>query len=543
MNLGKIVCFLAALAVSSPLFALPDQKIIYPDESAYNDLAALALEQRIVFFQGAPLTVRRFKAMLAEIDEEALSPVGQAVYANLNAYLDSQGLLSFGVGALNFTVDPMLQPELYIRTNGNLPWLYNHSYRRPFMAIPVSLSFSPYFNAQFEAAFEQDRSAALKSGVTNFPTDNFSMTLPHRANLSVGIPLPKSSGIQFRIGIGEEVIGRTKLGSIILSDAMKDVTYAALSAYSPVFEYGTRILQIDVNKYFYLHTLEGRFFKRVSLAFIEGVMVNAPLELRFLNPLMVFHNLGAWNDYGDYKGEETDMQDLPEDARAGSFFAMKLEAQLFTCLRLYGIWALNELQTPEEKAREPEALRPDSFGFQAGAEAALPFRYGLLTFGAEGVYTYPFLYVLRDKRWSFYKPANGNSGPFQYWTGFPFGPDSIAAVIWSGYDAGTWSVSGSFLFLVQGERSGFGIFNTPDYHPALMKSSAAVNLRTPTGIPAYTYRLRMRGTWRVTPFLDLAMHTGFQIVSQRERFAKGFEAVFSARFIPRALWRLDTRWP
>ena len=539
---SKIVCLLAALAAAPAIFALPDQKIIYPDERAYNDLTALALEQRVVFFSGAPLTVRRFKAMLEEINEETLSPLGQAVYADLWDYLYADGFLSFGVGSMDFTVDPTLQPELYMRTNGNLPWLYDHYYRRPFMAIPVSLSFSPYFNAQFEAAFEQEKSASLKSGVTNFPTDNFSMTLPHRANLSLGIPLPKSSGIQFRIGIGEEVIGRTKLGSIILSDTMKDVTYAALSAYSPVFEYGSRILQLDVNKYFYLHTLEGRFFKRVSLAFIEGVMVNAPLELRFLNPLMVFHNLGAWNDYDEYKGEEMDTA-LPEDARVGSFFAMKLEVQAFKYTRLYGIWALNELQTPEERAREPYALRPNSFGFQAGAESALPLRSGLLTFGVEGVYTYPFLYVLRDKRWSFYKPANGNSGPFPYWTGFPFGPDSIAAILWAGYDAGNWSISGSFLFLLQGERSGFGIFDTPDYHPALLESFAATNLRTPTGIPTYTYHLRMRGTWRVTPFLDLAMHTGFQIAAREDRFAKGFEVIFSARFIPRSLWRLNTRWP
>jgi hypothetical protein len=543
MDVSKTVCLWAVIITAASLFALPDQKIIYPEERAYTDLGVLAQEQRVVFFSGAPLTVRRFKAMLAELDPEALSPTGKAVYARLVSYLESEGLISLGAGSLRFDLDLALQPEIYARTNENLRWLYDQQYRRPFLGIPVSLSFSPYFNAQFEAAFEQDRSAAQRSGVTNFPTDNFSMTLPHRANLSAGIPLPLSSGIQFRIGIGEEHIGRTKLGSIILSDTMKDVTYAALSAYSPVLEYGARILQLDVNKYFYLHTLEGRFFKRVSLCFVEGVMVNAPLELRFLNPLMVFHNLGAWGDYGEYKGEETDVRDLSADSRVGSFFAMKLEAQVFKYTRIYGIWALNELQTPEEKATEPEALRPDSFGFQAGAETGLPLRAGVLTFGLEGVYTYPFFYVSRDKHWSFYKPSNGNSGPFAYWTGFPHGPDSAAATAWAGYDAETWSFSGSFLFLVQGERAGFGVFDTPDYHPALLESYAATLLKTPTGTPTYTFHIRMRGTWEVAPFLGFSLHAGFQVITREGHFSKGFEAAISARFVPRALWHLDTLWP
>ena len=541
------LCLFLILWNVATLFPLPDQKIVYPDEWPYSALTALALEQGVIFFSGSPLTVLHFKAMLAEINEKNLSPGGELLYDKLQNHLSSGSFLSLRAGSFSFDIDALLQPEFYVRTDGYLDWIYNHYYRRSFISIPVSLSFSPYFNAQFEGSFEQELREALETdNYTNFPVNNFSMTIPHRAYMSFGLPLLQSSGIQFRIGIGEEIIGRTRLGSIILSDTMKDVTYAALSAYSPVLEYGARILQLDVNKYFYLHTLEARFFKQVSLAFVEGVMVNAPLELRFLNPLMVFHNFGAWGDYGDYKGEETDGKEEPDDARVGSFFALKAELQLFQYTRIYGIWALNELQTPGEKINEPRALRPDSFGFQAGFECAIPLFRASLSFGLEGVYTYPFMYVSRDKRWSFYKPENGNSGPFQYWTGTPLGPDSIAATVWTTYTADAWSLSGSLLFLVQGERAKLTVFDGGDYHPVLTGRYEDTTLRTPTGIPAYTCQIRSQVTWLPAKWIALSCSPGYRIVINydniQNRIRQGFELALAVRFIPHELRNFKMAW-
>jgi hypothetical protein len=548
-----LLLLLIFLAVTN-VFSLPDQKIIYPDEWAYKALSAVALEQGIVFFTGSPLTVLRFKLMRKEINYEALSPAGKMLYDKLEAYFAEEAMFSFGVGSMKFAVDPSLRPEFYIRSNNDLEWMYDNYHRKPFMSLSTSLSYSPYFNAQFEGNFEKNLKAIYEThNYSNDTFSDFSMTTPHRAYLSLGLPLPKSSGIQFRMGIGEEFIGRTYLGSIVLSDYMKDLTYVALSAYTPVFEYGARVLQLDVNKYFYIHTMEARFFKKVSIKFTEGVLVNAPLELRFLNPLMAFHSFFAWGDYGDYAGEKLDMEDAfgqeninRSDLRVASFFALKLDLQLFRHTRIYGIWALNELQTPDEKKKEPEALRPDSFAVQAGAEFAFPISQAVLTFGMEAVYTYPFVYISRDKRWSFYKPMNGNSKDFQYWTGSPFGPDSFAAVFWTQYTANLWSIKGDFLFLVQGERSKLSIFDTPDYHPFLTDNFKEVGLTSPTGTPSYNYILRFQGAWSPKSWLRLSLNPGYQIVvnhdNVKDKLRHGFELALSAQFVPRELWRVNATW-
>jgi len=44
-------------------------------------------------------------------------------------------------------------------------------------------------------------------------------------------------------------------------------------------------------------------FKRFQFSILEGAMVAAPLELRFLNPVMIFHNYAAWRSYTDYDEE------------------------------------------------------------------------------------------------------------------------------------------------------------------------------------------------------------------------------------------------
>jgi hypothetical protein len=257
---------------------------------------------------------------------------------------------------------------------------------------------------------------------------------------------------------------------------------------------------------------------------------------------MVFHNFGAWGDYDEYQGEKTDGQWEENDSRVGSFFGMKLELQLIRYTRIYGMWALNELQTPGERAQEPNALRPDSFAFQAGVECTIPLSEASLTFGVEGVYTYPFMYISRDKWWSFYKPAKGNSS-FHYWTGTPFGPDSIAAAGWAGYATETWSVSGSFLFLVQGERSKFSIFEGKQYHPVLIGTYESSLLTTPTGIPAYTYEIRLEGTWLPRKWLSLSLSPSYQVVVNydniRGRLEHGFEIALSVQFIPREQWHFN----
>jgi hypothetical protein len=527
--------FFLSFGAGGTLFSLPAQKLIYPGEWPYDALAILSQEQRVLFFSGATLTVSQMRGMLAEIDESSLSPSSQAVYEKLTAYLDSSGDLSFHSGALEVDVWAALQGELYYNSNDKTGWIYDHTRRKPLFTLPASLSFSPYATLELDVNVEQRRDALnIHNNFGNFVFwESFNFNMPHRAYLSLGLPFGTSSGLQFRIGMGEDFFGRTHTGSVILSEQMTDVTYAGLSFYSPLVNYSANIMELEVDKYYYYHKLETRFFKRLSFSMLEGVLVNAPLELRYLNPVMIFH---SFHGYGDYE-PPNDMS--YENSRVSSFFAMKLEAQMIKYCRLYGIWALNELQTPGERRSEPDALRVNSFAFQGGAEFSLPHSLaggGHWSFGLEGVYTYPFFYVMEGKDWSFYKPADSQTGDLEFWVGTPFGPDSAAASLWGGFNTPGWSLSLSFLFLAQGERSSTEIFRGNDYHPWRTKNTAELHLVSPTGIPVYTWALGLSGAWSPKEWLSLGINPGYKIIRNYGHVSgsveQGFELAFSLRLTP-----------
>jgi hypothetical protein len=530
------------LLVPGRVFSLPAQKLIYPGEWPYDALAGLSLEQRVLFFSGAMLTVAQMQGMLAEIDAAALSPAGRDLYEKLDAYLNGPADLSITSGALEVDVWAALQGELYYNSNEKTGWIYDYTRRRPFFTAPAGISYSPYATLELDVNVEQKRDALnIDDNFGNFLFGkSFNFNMPHRAYLSLGLPLPRSSGLQFKIGMGEDFFGRTHTGSVILSEQMTNVTYGGLSFYSPLVNYSANIMQLKVDKYYYYHKLETRFFKRFSFSMLEGVLVNAPLELRYLNPAMIFHSFHA---YGDYQA--------PADinygnSRASSFFAMKMEAQFIKYARFYGIWALNELQTPGERKSDPDALRANSFAFQGGVEFSLPVSWaggGHWTSGLEGVYTYPFFYVMEGKDWSFYKPADSQTGNLAYWMGTPFGPDSAALSLWTGFHAPAWSLSFSFLFLAQGERSSTGVFNADAYHPWRTKDTAELHLVSPTGIPVYTWALGLSGTWPLREWLSLHLNPGYKITANYDHIRgvveQGFEFALSLRLTPPRRFKIE----
>jgi hypothetical protein len=530
--------FLMCLGGGTAL-SLPAQKLIYPGEWPYDALAILSQEGRVLFFSGAMLTVTQMRGMLAEIDGESLSPSGKALYEKLDAYLKGPSDLSFNSGALEVDIWAAVHGELYYRSNEKTGWIYDHTRRKPFFTAPMSISFSPYATLELDVNAEEERdSLNISDNYTNFLFwKSFNFNMPHRAYLSLGLPLPLSSGLHFKIGMGEDFFGRTHTGSVIISDYMTDVTYSSLAFYSPLLNYSANIMEIEVDKYFYYHKLETRFFKRLSFSMFEGVLVNAPLELRYLNPAMIFHSFHAYGDYAP-----PDDPYLPggyENSRASSFFAMKLELQFLRYWRFYGIWALNEMQTAGERKKHPDALRANSFGFQGGAEFSPPHSLaggGHWTFGLEGVYTYPFFYVMESKDWSFYKPADSQTGDLEFWTGTPFGPDSAALSLWGGFNAPSWSLSLSFLFLAQGERSSTGIFAGNRYHPWRTKDAAELGLVSPTGVPAYTWALGLTGAWSPREWLSLEFSPGCRIVRNYGHVPgsveRGFEMALSLRLTP-----------
>jgi hypothetical protein len=144
------------------------------------------------------------------------------------------------------------------------------------------------------------------------------------------------------------------------------------------------------------------------------------------------------------------------------------------------------------------------------------------------------MYVLWDKKWSFYKEVpEVDQMDLRYWTGTPFGPDSIAGAFWLGYDdiPSKWSLELGFVFSAQGKRSGFDIFKDDGYRPTHKVYDVTV---PPTGTPVYTYTVKLLGSWSPSARMDLAMQPGYRIVNNYGHAAgetnQGFEIALSARF-------------
>jgi hypothetical protein len=539
----RVLFFLWLLGSARGIFALPAQKIIYPGDWLYEALAVLSQEQRIVFFADSTLTAGQIERILTEVNEETLSPGGKVLYDRIRAAIQSSPLLSFQLDAISVDVDPALQPEFYFKTNPETDWIYNYHQRQALFIAPVSLSIGPYITAEIVPFLGQNEyAAALHNNYSNFPYDAVSqidLHFPKRAYLSMGLPFGKASGVHFAMGIGDNFFGRTQTGSIILSDTLEKINYARLSIFSPYVKYTAEVMQYGPNKYQYMHYLQMRPHRTVSLSLAEGVMVNAPLELRYLNPLMIYHSYEAWKTYDDYNKEElndtakgSDKVDFTGGSRIGSYFGARIEYQPITHLRLYGLFAMTQFQLGIERRHWQEDLTPNALAFQWGSEASLPVDRGYWLFGLEGVYTYPYMYVLYHKDWSFYKEyPEVERITARSWTGTPFGPDSIAGALWAGYhDFARWSCVFSFVFAAQGTRSGTDIFNDDTYRPS---SDVYDVTRSPTGTPVYTSAFSVLGKWSPYEWLSFSLQPGYKIVNNAGhlsgRTEYGFEVILSSR--------------
>jgi hypothetical protein len=532
-------------------FSLPKQKIIYPGDPIYDSLTILALEQGIVLLDASTLTVMQIEQHLERIDPDSLSPSGRYVYDQLRDTLAENGALSLGSHILRFDLDPGLQPELYFKTNDRLSWVYGRNQRLPFFPFSVAFSLSSYLTLESDLYFGENRALSdAHDNYFNFMYDkmlngveNFDTNLPKRAYLSAGVPLGKGFGINFRLGIGDDFIGRTRTGSILLSDNMKEPSYANLTIYTPYLKYTADVMELEPTKYLYLHRIGVNVFNRLSFSMVEGVMVNAPFEIRFLNPLMIFHGLTSWETYNVPNGYN-DQFGGGSGERVGSFLGMLFDGRFWKYGRLYGMVAMNQLEVPGE--RSPTSTVPDAFAFQAGYESFLPVSSGYVHFGLEGVYTFPYMYVMESVNWSYVRESKEVSNPLhREWTGTPFGPDSIAGTLWAAYrPSAPWSVALSFLMAVQGERSSTDIFDRPysnnrRYFPTTHEETL---LTTPTGTPTYTYVISAEGKWSPLNWLRLSLRPAYKIVQGPPRYVNatyraeqghGFEVSLSAQIMPR----------
>lgn len=557
--------FFAAI-FDEPKISVSSQKLMPKSWWGYDALMTLAMEQNRVFFtQDAPISVGEIKRYMEELDYNSLSPSSQKLYDDI-CYDFYQSGLVFKSDSIKLGIGFALTPEFYYKSNPDVPWSHNYYLQDEILTAPVSFAVGDVALIQSDIFFGKNYWAYKEdNNFTNLPLGYNDMEFfwPRTSYLSMGFKVNGKETISFKLGRAPLSFGQSQTGSIILSENFEADGFAQLSFFSPSLKYVLTTIQSDVNRYFYLHRIEGRFFKRIQFSVVEGAFINAPFEFRFLNPLCIVHSFCTEQTYDDYnKGQLNGDAKAYGQSRVCAYFGADFSWTISPNFRLYGLYAQNEYQAKGELSdgKGRGDTFPDSLGYQLGLDIKFPSKKGGFWIGAiEGIYTTPWLYVKHDADWSLYKARYDNlkngSLPITSWVGTPFGPDSIACQTKFGYQFGKrWSVELQHLFLVQGENS-FNLFYNEDgsttanadgkytYYPVaafdngVLTLEEAVNLArnrpTPTGIPEFTNRITLKGSYWFKNYLELMLQGSYIFIHNTDHiegnFQQGLELAFSAK--------------
>jgi hypothetical protein len=474
-----------------------------------------------------PLSRDEVSLFLSELDEETLSSAGRDAYNRIYSALTPKTLLSSGFFSLSARA--VLTSETRARTNADVAWeqfSYRFKDEPSLLSIPVNLFFGSAVQLFIESSLTRDPSAFNEVGAifgTNAPykPEYFDLNIPLRAFLAMGGPW-----WNFEIGRDRVSFGAGRTGNMAVSDTPDYYDMARLSLFSSVFKYSLLISQTPLqlfgsddsllaynantpdfdngglmettNRYLYLHRLDIRLFKRVSLALTEGVMVgNSPLELRFVNPLTVFHSFFSWRDYPEWN------PGADRSSMSGSLFSFDVDWAILPCLAFYGQFVMNELSTQYEADNYPETQAPNATGYLVGLEFVYDLAGWRAVFWGEFMYADPFLYILSSPFASFIwmrRLAEVGNKPLRYtWFGHPEGRDTLLFAVGSSFVKDKMGFSVDAVFALKGER-------TIQWDWGMGEGYNDQN--TPSGVAEKRLSLVFGSTWRVLPYLTVSGRIG-----------------------------------
>ncbi|MBO4404776.1 MAG: hypothetical protein J5780_05530 [Treponema sp.] len=543
------------------------QELVFAENPVYEKLCAVAAESgRTDLTDSTPVTVGEIRLHLKEIPYDELSSAGKRNYDSIVSWLDEE-LPSLSVDAFSFLASPELSLEGQYKTNDELGWVYDRYSRKPFISIPLSINAGDIMTMNMDVLLRQNKGCMLHDdNYTNIPfaSSGMDINFPETAYFSAGSLITENTGINFRLGIGSQSIGRTSLGSIIWNNTLTGATFANLKFYSPNFAWNMNVTELGVDRYMYMHGFDLRLFKKLSITAMEGVLVNAPFELRFLNPFTIYHGMSAWKDY-----------DSSVDAtHVSSYFAVKLNFVPWRYFRIYGLFAMDQFQTSYEVENWPNDVTPNAMAGQAGVEGFIPFEDGYFRLCLEGSYTEPFMYIKETPAWTFVRTYEENIGDmpvFYEWMGSPMGPDTVAGEFSLGYEKPDFfSVSLSYRLMARGEYSGDRIFKDfnaagdnkwggsetdfaykdgadadGDGYPDDLHNWAYPNkegqgkeeakrrqsFSAPHGTAEYVNRISLRGTFCANDFITLRAQPSYVIIFNKDNKSgcteQGFEFALS----------------
>ncbi len=595
------------------------QQLIPAGHWVYDALFMLSNEtKRTSFAADAPISVGELKMYLDLVPYEKLGDSGKKLYNRLSEYLGKKSF-SIDMGPVYFGFNLNAAPGIFYKSSSDIDWsfatdytghknsvdgyniLQKENYRtkadgsnvnwddeknhssdglphgiedsraeygaysgfvnsdgwKSFAEIPLYLGWSDYFVIHTGISLAKSFwGMSADSNVTNifFNTSDMDFMWPKTAYGSAGKTFEKW-GVNVNFGRQGLQVGKTLTGSVIYNSTFETEGYFQLNLYSPRMKYNLDVVQVNTNKYLYMHSVEARpLFDWIRFGILEATMVQSGFELKHLNPLMIMHSFASWED-SDYVS--SDEKSIYGEAHICQYMGISLELTPFKYTRLYFLYAQNEMQTMFELGSPSANSIPDGIGFQAGLELTIPDKNeGWWTGTLEGIYTTPFCYIKQGADWSLYSSRNdmqSNSDvPLYSWIGSPFGPDALGFQARLAYSKiSKWNAELDYLFLAHGTNS-FGLFNNTieidgkkyyAYYPSVLRKMGLVTdeeaeniARTYvlTGSVQFTNRISAKASYNINSRMKLSGRAAYSFIfnnrNEEGKFAQGFEGAMSFEY-------------
>lgn len=529
-------------------------QIIKSGEWIYDAMDTLNSEVCQTFFtQNQPMSIGELKFYFNKIDYEKLSASGKKLYLKVWDFLYPNSADDFFPSSdLRLFLNLLVSPEIYYKSNKNIPFSFDYCLENRFIEIPVLFGFSDFVTLQSDFFLGKNYVAVQNPyNFTNIPykSNHFEFYLPRFSYTSTGISF-LNWGFNFHLGKEGLQFGNTNLGSIVYNKTFETDFYSDLTFYTQRLKYSLKVSQVDSGTFLYLHSLDLRPFKNFRLSAIEGSLLNSAFQLRYLNPFMIMHQFSSWTD--DYPQMTENEKKYYGEGYFCAYLAFTAEFIPFKNFRIYALYAQNEILDLGGSRQDASLSVPDSLGGQLGAEYnfSLPNESYLKT-NIEAVYTSPYLYVKQSPAWSLFRSRNSpnTDGLVNSWLGSPFGPDCFAVLLSSQYNPlSNWKISLSYLFKIHGENNASSLFSSYDkekniynYYPSVEYELANENQDEQkcieaknkgrymwmTGTREYTHQIAISGNY--SPFEHLSFYAKivynliFNNKNIKDNIQQGFE--------------------
>lgn len=577
-------CAIIFLCISLYSHSYRSKELIPADHWIYDAIYEIALENgSITLADTAPLSVEEISFYLSQYDYESLSDHGKNTYDRIYDYLDSE-YYTLDLHPVKLGFNFYATPELLYKSNDQIDWTFatsytgnsyteytlddsnniqssvvqsdvgmgsfysNNSLARPLGTVPIYLDFGdliyietdPYFAKNFWSMSDDDNFSNIPLAISDVD-----FLWPKTAYLSTGYHFDSGWGLNMQLSRSGFQYGRTLTGSIVYNNTFETDMYCNMALYSKNFKYSLNVVEVNNDRFLYLHSIQAVLAKKLKISVLEGTFINDSFELRYLNPLMIMHSYGSWMQYCTEEERQ-----YYREAHVCAYFALTGEFVPVKNLRLYFLFAQNELETGDELKSVYGQSLPNGIGLQGGLEYILPDNnLGKWTFGLEGVYTSPYLYVKQGKDWSLISYRT-NMLRSKYtniysWIGSPFGPDCLAAEAKVSYNKKEqWGFDLSYLFVAHGENS-FAMFDSEytnndgtwwAYYPSVLRLLGILSDEEArdmardmwlTGTIQYTNQVTVSGFWQINKHFKIDASIVYSVIlnayNQQNNFQQGVQ--------------------